>query len=201
MAEAPRGLDRRRVASLALGLAVMPLVSMAATPAPGARRTGTEPPPELERGLDGAPVRLAGSATLRHWGLHVYDARLWTGPGFDPARYAQSPLALELIYARTLRGALIAQRSIDEMRRGEPFDEAPAQRWLAFMNSAFPDVAAGDRITGIWQPSLARSSFVVNGGRVRALEDAAFGPRFFGIWLAPTTSQPAMRQQLLGGAA
>jgi hypothetical protein len=30
------------------------------------------------------------------------------------------------------------------------------------------------------------------------LRDEAFGPRFFGIWLATHTSQPELREQLLG---
>lgn len=190
---------RRRLLASALAAACLPRNAPAAAPAPAAGRAMPEPPPELKAGLDGAPVRLSGAGTLRHWGLHIYDARLWTGPGFDPSRPVQAPLALELIYARTLQGALIAQRSIEEMRRAGPLDETQARDWLAFMNGAFPDVGAGDRITGIWQPVPARSSFLVNGGRPQGLDDAAFGPRFFGIWLAPSTSQPALRRQLLGG--
>ena len=37
-----------------------------------------------------APVR------MRVWGFEVYDAKLWTRPGFAPAQYARHPFALEL---------------------------------------------------------------------------------------------------------
>jgi len=36
---------------------------------------------------------------------------------------------------------------------------------------------------------------------VGEVKDAEFARRFFGIWLAPSTSEPALRQTLLGGAA
>jgi hypothetical protein len=166
-------------------------------PAAWAQPASPVAPPEV-RQLLGAGANLRGAGRLRAWGLAIYDARLWVGPGFEPQRFEAAPLALELIYARALRGQLIAERSVEEMRRGPAFDESEAQRWLAFMRRAFPDVGAGDRITGAWDPSGARSMFFVNGSGPSVFSDAAFGPRFFGIWLAEHSSQPAMRAQLLG---
>jgi hypothetical protein len=47
--------------------------------------------------------------------------------------WATTPLALELNYARA-QGALIAERSLREMRRQGPIDDdRPRQRWLAAM--------------------------------------------------------------------
>jgi gluconate kinase len=160
-------------------------------------QAGAAAPPEV-RDVLGAGARLSGAARLRWLGLSVYEARLWVAESFQPLRYVAVPLALELIYARSLKGPLIAERSIEEMRRNGPLPDEDAQRWLTFMKDTFPDVAAGDRITGAWEPAQSRSVFYVNGAPVQALRDPGFGPRFFGIWLAPTTSQPAMRQQLLG---
>lgn len=178
---------------LLLPLAAVPLLAFAQAEPPA-------PPPEVRAHL-GAGVRLRGAGRLRFLGLSVYDARLWVGEGFEPERFDARPLALELIYARSLKGPLIAERSIEEMRRGPPFGEAEAARWLAFMTEAFPNVDEGDRITGTWLPAEQRTGFHVNGAAPRLLRDAAFGPRFFGIWLAAHSSQPALRQQLLGLAA
>ncbi len=154
-------------------------------------------PPEVRQHL-GPAARLQGSARLRVFGLSVYTARLWMGAGAEPQRFEAQALALELIYARSLKGPSIAERSIEEMRRGGPLEAADVQRWLAFMVQAFPNVDEGDRLTGTWSPSEGLSSFHVNGGAAKTLRDLAFGPRFFGIWLAPHTSEPAMRLQLLG---
>ncbi len=184
-------LMRRRhmLLALAAGLALPGLVQAQSTPGP-------VPPAEVRQHL-GAAARLQGAARLRMFGLAIYEARLWVAEGFEASRFEAKPLALELIYARSLKGPLIAERSVDEMRRGGPLAESDAQRWLAFMKQAFPDVAKGDRLTGIWDPASGQSHFHVNGGAAQALRDAAFGARFFGIWLAPHSSQPEMRNQLL----
>lgn len=163
----------------------------------------TKPPAEVAAELPDA--RLQGRGRLRYFGLHIYDARLWVGPGYPreaPARedYATQALALELEYARALDGAKIAERSIEEMERAGKLPAAQAQAWLDFMKQAFPDVRAGSRLTGLQRPGES-ARFYVDGRPGRELRDAEFARRFFGIWLAPQTSQPALRQALLGGGA
>jgi hypothetical protein len=66
------------------------------------------------------------------------------------------------------------------------------------MQAAFPDVKAGDRISGSFEPEAA-AQFFVNGQPRRRIADASFARLFFGIWLSPQTSEPGLRQQLLGG--
>lgn len=139
-----------------------------------------------------APVR------LRVWGFEVYDARLWTPLGFRHSQAAQFPFALELQYLRRLEGAAIANRSIDEMRRVGLFTDAQAQNWLMAMREFFPNVSAGERITGVNLPGEG-AEFWVNGQRVGAVKDPAFARLFFGIWLDERTSEPKMRAQLLQG--
>jgi hypothetical protein len=128
----------------------------------------------------------------------VYDARLWTPVGFRHSTYTQFPFALELQYLRKLEGTAIASRSIDEMRRVGSFSDAQAQSWLVAMRELFPNVAAGDRITGVNLPSVG-AEFWVNGQRMGVVKDPAFARLFFGIWLDERTSEPKMRAQLLQG--
>jgi hypothetical protein len=184
-----------------LGLLASPLVCSAfprATAAPTSPAIGViTPPPEVLRELPAA--RLLGSGRLRRFLFHVYDARLWTGPGFDVARFSMVPLALELEYGRTLLGPLIAERSIEEMRRGAYISPAQQGVWLAAMQRAFPDVHEGDRMTGVQLPGLA-TRFFVNGRFTGEIRDAEFTRLFFGIWLAPHTSEPQLRAALLAGA-
>jgi hypothetical protein len=155
-------------------------------------------PPEVLRELPAA--RLFGSGRLRRFLFHVYDARLWTGPGFEVARFSMEPLALELEYGRTLYGPLIAERSIEEMRRGGDISLAQQGVWLAAMQRAFPDVNEGDRMTGVQLPGVA-TRFFVNGRLTGEVRDAEFTRLFFGIWLAPHTSEPRLRAALLAGAS
>lgn len=173
--------------TLLLGFAFAPLGAGA----------NTAPPAEVGNELSGA--RLLGSGRLTFLGLHVYDARLWTSEGFAADSFERHPIALELIYARTLYGRLIAERSLDEMKRVGGFSDEQGERWLASMKQTFPDVAKGDRITGVQRPQEA-ARFFHNGASRGELRDAEFTRRFFGIWLSPQTSEPKLRQSLLGPA-
>ncbi len=65
------------------------------------------------------------------------------------------------------------------------------------MKRLFPDVHAGDRITGVHRPGEG-AAFFVNGRAVGEVRDSRFAQLFFGIWLSPRTSQPSLRAALLG---
>lgn len=153
-------------------------------------------PAEVTTAIAGA--RLVGSGVLRYFGFEVYEARLWAGAAFASPRYAEQPFALELRYARALDGSAIAQRSIEEMRRAGPLGEAEQRSWTAALQAAIPDVRAGDRLTGTHDPRGV-TQFFHNGRPTATVSDPAFAPRFFGIWLASTTSAPELRERLLGG--
>ncbi len=167
-------------------------------PPQAAAATPPAPPAEAAPELPGAVW--SGTARMRFFGLAIYDAALWVAPGFSAGRYVQSPLALQLTYLRSLNGRSIAQRSLEEMRRGGPLTPAQEQRWLAAMQEAFPDVQSGDRITGLHQPGVG-ARFWFNGQPRALVRDPDFSRLFFGIWLADFSSEPALRVALLAGAA
>jgi hypothetical protein len=178
-------LSRRAVLAAASAVCVSP-VAWAAAPVPPAYLVSDLP-----------QARLQGSGRLRFMGLRIYDIRLWTGASPAGADWAGVPLALELVYARKLVGAQIAERSLAEMRRlAEPAPDT-AQRWLAAMKELFPDVNEGDRITGLNLPGQG-ARFFHNGTLRGDVRDSEFARLFFGIWLSPRTSEPALRASLLG---
>jgi len=142
------------------------------------------------------PWQLQGQAQMRFLGLLIYDVRLWVPAKVGAPDWATQDLALELQYARSLSGKEIAKRSLAEMRRQGEINAAQAKSWLAEMEAAFPDVKAGDRITGQFEPGKA-AQFFFNGQRGRRVADAEFARLFFGIWLSAHSSEPKLRQQLL----
>jgi hypothetical protein len=154
----------------------------------------TQPPPEIAAALPGS--RLCGAGRLAFLGLHIYDARLWTENDFSASLFVQQPFALELTYARSLAGKSIAERSLSEMQKLGSVDSGTGARWLADMDRTFPDVRKGDRITGVHRRSEP-VAFYLNSQLRGSIEDPAFAPLFFGIWLSPATSEPRLRQALL----
>ena len=163
--------------------------------AAGAQVTGAAPPTEIATELPGP--KLVGSGSLRFLGLRIYDARLWLGAAPLAADWAAVSLALEIEYARSLNGAQIAERSLTEIRRQGEMAVADAERWLGAMQQVFPDVKAGDRITGINVPGMG-ARFFINGRLKGDIRDPQFARLFFGIWLSPKTSEPSLRDALLG---
>lgn len=156
-------------------------------------------PPKAVANTIGTP-RLAGDGDLRWFGMRVYSAQLWVGPrGLRPKRLDADPFALQLNYRISLKGTAIAERSDEEMSRMGLGDPDRRARWLADMKRVFPDVASGDRLTGVHLPGEG-TRFYHNDRPVGSIDDPAFGPAFFGIWLDDRTVAPQLRDALLRDA-
>jgi hypothetical protein len=139
-------------------------------------------------------VRPVGQGQFSRFGFKVYDARLWAPSG----RYTSyQPFALSLTYHRTIAGARIVQASIDEMNKlGVAVSAHP--QWRDQLSQVLPDVVPGDTLTGVYQPGEG-SSFYHQGKLTGRLDDR-LSRAFFSIWLDPRTSEPALRQALLGNS-
>lgn len=194
---APAAPPARRRASRSSGWHAT-LVSMAIilTAMTGAAANVIAPPlPASVRSV--APeLRAQGGGELRFFGLSVYDGWFWnTGTGWS----LDQPFALDLHYHRSLEGASIAERSSDEIEKlGRGTDEQRA-RWGDAMKRIFPNVAKGDRITGVHTPP-GLVQFFANGKLIGSVVDREFAQAFFGIWLDPKTSRADFRRKLLGEA-
>jgi hypothetical protein len=185
----PQASRRACLATLA-GAALLPMAPVARAVADMAA------PPELAAELPGANWR--GGGAMRFMGMRIYDARLWR-PAAVTGDGAGQPLALELIYARNIKGDLIVSSSLREMQRVGPFSDEQSARWSKAMTPLFPDIKSGDRITGVQRPGQS-ARFFFNGALRGEVADSEFTRLFFGIWLSPRTSDPQLRQQLLSGA-
>jgi hypothetical protein len=163
-----------------------------------ARQADKAPPAELQDVLPLA--KLIGQTRLSVWGFKIYDARLWSPPGLNPRNFASQPMALDLAYLRDFTAADIVERSLKEMRRSASVSATQAQQWTAEMLRVFPDVKAGDRVLFLHRPGIS-ARFWLNGRPVGEIADPEFARLFFGIWLSPQTSEPAMRLALLGSTA
>ena len=181
----------RTLLALLVALLWLPLLAQAQnqTAAPSV-------PPEVAQALPEG--RLQGQGRLRFLGLGIYDARLWAAGGaLSPQAWADRPLALELQYLRHLKGPLIAERSLTEMRRQGPISATQEQAWLKTLQSLIPDVQEGDRLVGHWHPEQGVRLFF-NGQLRGAFQDLQLSRWFMGIWLSEQTSEPRLRDALFG---
>jgi hypothetical protein len=148
--------------------------------------------------LRGTP-RLIGQHRFTYWGFEVYDASLWGSTAFAPEDWAKQSLVLELRYLRDFKGADIAQRSMDEIQGQRALSATQKQTWAGVLQSLIPNVRNGERLTGIYTPDKGMQ-LLHQDRLVGEVTDIELAQRFFGIWLAPETSQRQLRQQLLAGA-
>ena len=142
-------------------------------------------------------VKVQGGGELTFLGLSIYDAHLYR-PGNARGEWSPNePFALQLVYHRSLKGSLVAARSMEEMEKQGSCNAEQRVLWGAMLTKILPDVDAGDRLTGDNLPRRG-VQFYQNGKLIGNIDDLAFARAFFGIWLDPATSEPALRQQLLG---
>jgi hypothetical protein len=172
--------------SVSLALVHSPLHAQNVRAAPPLAATATAGMPEL---------KALGGGLLRVFGFQVYNVYLWTpaGAAFDRSK----PYALDLQYLRNFSAKQLAERSIDEMRGQGIGGDAVYPKWLAEMERVFADVKDGDRLTGVVTPTKT-SKFFYNGAFRGEVIDPAFADAFFGIWLNEKSSQPRIRNLLLG---
>ena len=184
-------LSATDAARLALGVALSALVAGTALAADAPAKAPALPPKVME---SMPQVKVVGGGEFTFLGLSVYDGYYWSpARGYSPLQ----PFALDLHYRRTLKGAMIAERSVDEISRlgyGTPDERS---RWGLAMKQIFPNVTEGDRITGVNVPGVG-ARFFHNGKLIGEIAEPTFAQAFFGIWLDPKTSRPDFRKQLLG---
>jgi hypothetical protein len=141
-----------------------------------------------------AGLALVGEGVLRFLGMKVYDAKLWSAnkkPSTDDV------LALELTYAMSFQGKEISDRSLAEIRKHGGHDEAKLKRWGEEMLRVFPNVKKGDSLIGVMVPGK-EARFYSREKFIAAIPDAEFARAFFDIWLSEKTSEPRLREKLLG---
>lgn len=146
-------------------------------------------------------ARLAGGGAFTWFTMAIYDAELWVGAqGYAAGAPLAAPFVLDLRYARALSGAKIATASIEQIDKAGTATPAQRAAWLAAMQAIFPDVREGSHISGVFAPG-AGTRFYLDGAAIGSVADPDFARAFFGIWLGPASTAPALREALLKDAA
>ena len=126
--------------------------------------------------------------------FRCYWASLYTQSGkFEDAL----PAILDLSYLRTLSKEQTITISIDEMLRLHPEHSDRGQAWRDALGQIIPDVKAGDRLVGYFDPAHG-ANFYSDHAPLGAIQEPAFASAFLSIWLDPATRASTLRASLLG---
>ncbi|MGH8751903.1 MAG: chalcone isomerase family protein [Burkholderiales bacterium] len=134
-----------------------------------------------------------GAGRLRWFGLHVYDSTLWV----SGKTWSQDEVyALDIRYARNIKGVQLTQKSVEEIERLGFAQGEKLQRWETAMARVFPDIKPGDRLVGVSIPGKG-AAFYSQTRYLGSVDAPEFAQAFFAIWLDPRTSEPGLRAALL----
>ncbi len=139
-------------------------------------------------------LQKCGEAKLRVLFWDVYESALFTPSGnYEPdAR----PFRLDIRYLRNISAEnLISQTKKEWQSQGLTNPEQDS--WLLTLAEMWPDVETGDTLALLVDEN-SHSQFSMNGVEIGRIESPQFSTAFAGIWLAASTTRPAMRAALIG---
>lgn len=158
----------------------------------------SRPPAELSAFGQTSAWKIQGTGALRFFGLKAYDANLWTTGTVRANPLTDKNLfALEIVYKTSIKAEEIVNVSLVEMARLKRLTDAQIKTWTTEMQRAFPNVATGDRLMGVYVPKQG-TRFFFNSRLIAEINDSAFGDAFFAIWLDEGTKRADLRRALLG---
>jgi len=91
----------------------------------------------------------------------------------------------------------LTERTIEEWKRLGIYSEQEHVSWRKKLQQIWPDVKPGDNITTLIT-SERTTRFYFNDQLLAVLDDPKFGAALLSIWLDPNTSEPGLREKLLG---
>ena len=149
----------------------------------------------MQTSIDMTPVptfKLVGTANMKWLWFDIYQAKVLTPTGaYSPN---QLPLALDLLYKRSITAEQLIQSTIDEWKRQDI--DYPVE-WVSKLRGMWPDIAPQDQLI-LYVDEDRISHFFYNNKFIGSLKDPLFSKAFTAIWLSKNTLRPALRNQLIG---
>ena len=137
---------------------------------------------------------IIGEGTLKVFFMEIYDLRLIAdSPNFS----WQNKFKLDFIYTRDLKKESVIKSSIKELRRQSSVTESDIESWQRYLEQSIKSVQEGSHATVLWSPD-GHITFYYENSDPTIIEDEGFARAFLNIWLGEETSQPRLRNELLG---
>ena len=137
---------------------------------------------------------IIGEGTLEVFFMEIYDLRLVAD---SPTFSWQNKFKLDFFYTRDLKKDSVIKSSIKELRRQSSVSKSDIELWQGYLEQSIKPAQVGTHATVIWNPE-GRITFHYENNDPTTIEDEDFARAFLNIWLGEETSQPKLRNQLLG---
>ncbi|ALU41892.1 chalcone isomerase family protein [Pseudoalteromonas rubra] len=158
-------------------------------------------------------LELRGTADLRYLFWDVYSAALYTGG--EAYQAEQFPQVLSLTYKRDIEAQELVDATREQWQKQKLVLDN-AEQWLRQLVQLWPDIQKGNQLILVvdrdkqsrfyFRPdpgaevksALSEAELKTSARFLGAINDRAFGPAFLAIWLSEKTTEPKLREQLIG---
>lgn len=137
-----------------------------------------------------------GEGSYRYLFWQLYEARLASTDGTFSDYQQSSPLLLELTYKRDISKQQFIDATVEQWQKLGHSSEQQQKEWAVTLAELWRDVKEGDRLAALFTEQ-GQVQFYFNNTDIGKVEDKAFAPAFFDIWLHPDTTAPKLRRQLI----
>jgi len=144
---------------------------------------------------ENAYFKLLGQATFSVLFWDIYNSKLLTTDGEQPFSSACQSSLFEIHYLRDISRKELLENTVAQWRH-LALEENVYKAYVPVLASIWPDLKAGDRLSMLNQHGI--TDFYLNSKKIGEIKSLDFAKTFLRIWLDENTSEPKLRQQLLG---
>lgn len=139
-------------------------------------------------------LKLQGRGIYTFFLLDVYEATLWTS---GTKNIYEGELNLQLKYKMNFEGKDIVKQTKKEFESAGVTSEN-SEKWVVELDSIFPDIKKGDSILASYKPFSGIKFYLNEKKFLGEVKDMELSKSFLDIWLGPKSSDPELRDRLLG---
>jgi len=139
-------------------------------------------------------LKKVGAGTMSWMFLDIYQATLFTRDGLYSSTVY--PQALTINYLKNINKKRLIEATKEQWLL-QGFENEKVAYWLQSLDKIWPDIKSGDSLT-FYVDENKKGVFYHNKALLGGINSGGFADAFLSIWLSDKTSEPTLRQQLLG---
>lgn len=140
-------------------------------------------------------LKVVGNAIFSVLFWDLYKSQLSTGSGKYPQSSNYDNLIYKIDYLKDVTAVDLVDYTIEQWQH-LAVSEQLYKDYLPQLKAIWPNIKAGDSLALVVKNNS--SAFYYNGELLGAMDGENFAPLFLDIWLSKETSEPKLREQLLG---
>lgn len=145
--------------------------------------------------IKNSDFKLIGKTSFSVLFWDIYQSELRTSTGNYPINFAEESLLYEITYLMSITKQDLIERTVEQWEHLK-IPSSTYKKYISLLDSIWPNIRKNDTLTLV--VSANKSVFFHNGTLIGDIQEKHFGQVFLDIWLSEETSQPKLRQELLG---